>query len=98
MSRSVENQRARLVTLLMVASLAQDFFLFWANLFAGLANAVNGVNALLKAVSQGFLNFSNTFRHLWLDQDRKYQGLTGTTFGYQPPVETEDEEAEVEDD
>ena len=99
MSRSVENERTRLVTVLFLASLAQDFFLFWANLFAGLANATNGVNSLFKAVSQGFLNFANTFRHLWADQDQKYEVLTGRSFGFQPTVEVEDEdEAEVEDD
>jgi hypothetical protein len=80
-SRSVENQRARIVWLLMLSSLLQDVCLLFANLFGGLANLTNGVSSLWKGLAQGSINFSNTFLFLWKDQNEKYQALTGRSFG-----------------
>ena len=90
MSRSVENQRARLVAALTLLSLVQDFFLLWANLFAGLANLVNGLCSFFKALSQAAQNFSNTFLFAYKATDAKYQALTGSSFTPAGAEEDED--------
>lgn len=92
MSRSVENQRSRLVAALTLLSLCQDFFLFWANLFAGLANLTNGVCSFFKALSQSAINFSNTFLRAYRATDAKYEALTGDSFSSETAGADEDDE------
>ena len=94
MSRSVENHRTRLVWVLMLSSLAQDFFLAFANFFGGCANLTNGVSSLFKGLAQASINFSNTFLFLWKDQNEKYRALTGRSFGGQGAPDDAQHEAE----
>ena len=83
---TIEQQRARIVRNLVLASLAQDTCLL-------LANTASGVGNLFGSLSTSFGNYAHTCGFLFNDQQAKYEALTGRSFARQAiAVADEDDE------
>lgn len=90
---SVERQRSRTVTALVLSSLAQDTCLL-------VANTASGAAGFLQGVGTSFSNFAQTFAWLFNDQQQKYEALSGRKFASSSLASRNEEEEElgVDDD